>query len=94
MTPVYRAPLRRDDGLSGRIYRAGVEISSRWNGYREGGVRSGERAAREVEALAVEALRRRLGGVAGTRLDTLAADVVAGRIDPYTAAHALIEERP
>ena len=53
-----------------------------------------ERAAREVEALAVEALRRRLGGVAGTRLDTLAADVVAGRIDPYTAADALMEERP
>ena len=51
-------------------------------------------AAREVEALAVEALRRRLGGVAGTRLDTLAADVVAGRIDPYTAADALIGGAP
>ncbi|WP_377641248.1 methylmalonyl Co-A mutase-associated GTPase MeaB [Oryzobacter terrae] len=50
------------------------------------------RAAREVEALAVEALRRRLGGVAGARLEALAADVAAGRLDPYAAADALMEE--
>ena len=50
VTPVCREPLRRDDGLSRRIYRAGAEISSRWNGCREGGVRSGKRAAREVLA--------------------------------------------
>lgn len=49
------------------------------------------RTAREVEGLALEAVRRRLGGVAGERLATLAAEVVAGRLDPYAAADALTD---
>lgn len=49
------------------------------------------RAAQEVEGLALEGLRRSLGGVAGERLQGLAADVVAGRIDPYAAADALLD---
>ncbi len=32
----------------GRIHWAGAEVATRWNGYMDGAVRSGERAAREV----------------------------------------------
>ena len=34
----------------GRIHWAGTETSDYWNGYMDGAVRSGERAAREVLA--------------------------------------------
>ena len=45
------------------------------------------RAAREIEGLALEALRARVGGLRGdARLESLADDVVAGRTDPYAAA--------
>ena len=48
---------------------------------------------REVEGLAVEALRARVGGLHGdSRLDALADDVVAGRTDPYAAADRLVDE--
>jgi len=51
------------------------------------------RAAREVEGLAVETLRARVGGLHGdSRLDALADDVVAGRTDPYAAADRLVGE--
>jgi len=93
----WRPPVLRTEALTG----SGIdEVVSALADHRahlgEEGLRARRtrRAAREVEALAVEALRRRLGGMAGTRLDTLAADVVAGRIDPYAAADALMEERP
>lgn len=50
------------------------------------------RAAREIEAIAVAALRARLGEVAGGEaLDGLAKRVVAGETDPYTAADQLTE---
>ncbi len=49
------------------------------------------RAASEVEAIAVTALRQRLGDVRGGRLlDDLAEEVVAGRCDPYSAADRLL----
>ena len=35
---------------SGRIHWAGTETSTYWNGYMDGAVRSGERAAEEVLA--------------------------------------------
>jgi monoamine oxidase len=41
--PHLRAPV-------GRIHWAGTETSDYWNGYMDGAVRSGERAAREVLA--------------------------------------------
>ena len=51
------------------------------------------RAAREVEALAVEMLRARVGRVAGDdRLAALAAEVVDGRSDPYRAADAIVAD--
>lgn len=53
------------------------------------------RAADEVEAIAVTTLRSRMGDLRSARgdtsLDGLAAEVVEGRTDPYTAADRLVE---
>jgi LAO/AO transport system kinase len=49
------------------------------------------RAADEVESIAVTALRSRMGDLrTGHGLDDLAAEVVAGRTDPYAAADRLV----
>ncbi|MEU7132436.1 methylmalonyl Co-A mutase-associated GTPase MeaB [Streptomyces sp. NPDC046261] len=49
------------------------------------------RAAREVETIAVTALRERIGDLRGDRrVGALAARVVAGEIDPYAAADELV----
>jgi LAO/AO transport system kinase len=49
------------------------------------------RARREVEAIAVTALRESWGDVGGhSELDDLAAQVAAGHTDPYAAADALL----
>jgi LAO/AO transport system kinase len=49
------------------------------------------RARDEIEAIAVTALRERMGDIHGDRrLDALAEDVVAGDSDPYTAAAELV----
>jgi LAO/AO transport system kinase len=52
------------------------------------------RAADEVEAIALTALRERVGDLRTSEgeanLDALAADVVAGRTDPYAAADRLL----
>ncbi len=51
------------------------------------------RARDEIEAIAVTALRARWGDVHGrSELDGLAAAVVAGESDPYTAADALLDD--
>jgi LAO/AO transport system kinase len=50
------------------------------------------RAADEIEAIALTSLRERMGDVrAGRGLDDLADRVVAGELDPYAAADALVE---
>lgn len=50
-----------------------------------------ERARREVEAIALAALRERWGSAGGSEdLDALADRVVAGELDPYAAADALL----
>ncbi|MEV0093319.1 methylmalonyl Co-A mutase-associated GTPase MeaB [Streptomyces sp. NPDC050738] len=50
------------------------------------------RAAHEVETIAVTALRERIGDLRGDqRLDALAGRIVAGELDPYTAADTLVE---
>ena len=52
-----------------------------------------ERAADEVEAIAVTSLRERIGDLrGGDTLDTLAGKVVAGDLDPYAAADELVAE--
>lgn len=49
------------------------------------------RAAREVETIAITALRARLADVHGdTHLEVLAGRVAAGELDPYAAADALL----
>ena len=59
----------------------------------EGARRREERAAREVEAIALAALRERLGDVHGSAaLGALAEKVVAGETDPYSAADELLEQ--
>ncbi|WP_326693982.1 MULTISPECIES: methylmalonyl Co-A mutase-associated GTPase MeaB [unclassified Streptomyces] len=50
------------------------------------------RAAHEVVTIAVTALRERIGDLRGDRrLDALAERIVAGALDPYAAADALVE---
>jgi LAO/AO transport system ATPase len=59
----------------------------------EGHRRRSERAAREIEAIALATLRERIGDVHGSAaLGSLADTVVAGGTDPYTAADQLIEQ--
>lgn len=54
--------------------------------------RRARRARDEVEAIALTALRQRFGDILGHGdLDTLAAAVAAGRLDPYSAADRLLE---
>jgi LAO/AO transport system kinase len=49
------------------------------------------RAAAEVEAIAMEELRGRIGDLrGGTALEVLAGRVAAGKLDPYTAADELV----
>jgi LAO/AO transport system kinase len=54
-------------------------------------VRRRRRARAEIEAIAVASLRSRWEGIRGHEgLDELAAEVVAGRTDPYSAAQRLV----
>lgn len=54
-------------------------------------VRRRRRAADEIEAIAVTALRERIGDLrAGRGLDGLAEQVLAGELDPYAAADRLV----
>ena len=58
----------------------------------EGDRRRLARAAAEVEAIAVAALRERIGDLHGSAaLESLAARVVAGELDPYAAADDLVD---
>ncbi|QEU91764.1 methylmalonyl Co-A mutase-associated GTPase MeaB [Streptomyces kanamyceticus] len=53
--------------------------------------RRAARAAHEVEAIAVTALRERIGSLHGDRrLSALAQRIVAGELDPYAAADELV----
>jgi LAO/AO transport system ATPase len=59
----------------------------------EGERRRAARAAAEIEAIALATLRGRLGDVHGSAaLGTLAGRVVAGDIDPYSAADELLDQ--
>jgi LAO/AO transport system kinase len=59
----------------------------------EGHRRRAERAAREIEAIALAALRERMGDVHGSAaLGALAEQVVAGETDPFRAADELLAQ--
>ena len=91
--PICRTVASRDkdngiDEVLGKIeeHRAWLESSG------EGERRRTERAAREIEAIALAALRERMGDVHGSAaLSSLAVGVVAGETDPYRAADQLID---
>ncbi|MCP2334056.1 methylmalonyl Co-A mutase-associated GTPase MeaB [Actinoalloteichus caeruleus] len=88
--PIVRTVASRAEGMTELV--AAVDEHHDW--MREHGelsARRRRRAASEVEAIAVEELRGRLGDVrGGSALVDLADRVLAGRTDPYTAADELV----
>ena len=88
--PIVKTVASRNEGVDDVVdaieaHRAWLETSG------EGVRRRTARAADEIEAVAVAELRARLGDLRdGTALDTLAAEVVAGRTDPFAAADSLV----
>ena len=69
-------------------------LDAHWAWLGESGERERRRLARareEISAIAVAEMRRQIGGLPGqSRLDDLAAQVAAGKLDPYSAADELI----
>ncbi|MCW2636012.1 MAG: Lysine arginine ornithine transport system kinase [Blastococcus sp.] len=92
--PICKTVASRDtdngvDGVLSRIdqHREWLESSGELHRRRS------ERAAREIEAIALAALRERMGDVHGSAaLGALADQVVAGATDPYRAADELVAQ--
>ncbi len=88
---VVRAVAVKNEGIDDVVaavekHRAWLESSGNLTARRE------RRAAVEVEAIALGALRARIGSLReGTALTTLATRVAAGSIDPYAAADELLK---
>ena len=90
--PICRTVASRetDNGIDGVLdkieeHRGWLESSG------EGRRRREERAAREIEAIALASLRARMGDVHGSAaLGSLAGTVVAGETDPFRAADELL----
>ncbi|UNS99030.1 methylmalonyl Co-A mutase-associated GTPase MeaB [Streptomyces tubbatahanensis] len=89
--PVVKAVAARGEGVEEMV--AALDKHRGW--MEEHGVlaeRRAARAAKEIENIALTALRERMGELrGGKRLDALAARVVEGSLDPYAAADALVE---
>ena len=90
--PILSTVASRGEGISEVV--AALDKHRQWlDDSGERASRQQERAAAEIEAIAVAALRSRIGHVHGTAaLTALAARVVTGELDPYAAADAVIEE--
>jgi LAO/AO transport system kinase len=92
--PICRTVAARDedDGID-RVLEQ-VAAHRRWlTESGEGARRRAERAAREIEAIALAGLRERMGEVRGSAaLAALADAVVAGETDPYRAADRLLAQ--
>ena len=87
--PVLRTVASRGEGVDevvDAVERHGAHLEATG----ELAARRRHRASQEVEAIALDALRARMGSLRGAPLDELAAQVVAGRLDPYAAADALV----
>ncbi|KIF67931.1 transporter [Streptomyces sp. AcH 505] len=88
--PIVKTVAARGTGIDEVVealekHRAWMEEHDVLNG------RRAARAAKEVETIAVTALRERIGDLHGDhRLDALAERIVAGELDPYTAADELV----
>ena len=91
----WRPPILRTVALRGEGIDEVVEELDKHRTWLEetGNLRASRhrRAADEIEAIAVTALRERMGDLrAGRGLDELADRVVAGELDPYAAADVLV----
>lgn len=91
----WRPPIRRTVATSGTGIDALLDSIAEHRAWlvssAEGRRRRIARAAREIEAVALVALRERMGEVGGSAaLDALAEQVVAGRSDPFRAADTLL----
>jgi LAO/AO transport system kinase len=88
--PIVSAIATTGEGIDDLVTR--LEAHGAWLG--ESGERHRRRLARareEVSAIAVSALRERLGALPGeSQLEELAAQVASGELDPYAAADKLI----
>jgi putative protein kinase ArgK-like GTPase of G3E family len=90
--PIVKTVASRDTDNGIDDVLAKIEAHREWlESSGEGHRRRTERAAREIEAIAVAALRERMGDVHGSAaLGTLAEKVVAGEADPFSAADDLV----
>ena len=88
--PIVTTVAARGDGVA----ELAEKIDAHWSwldASGEGDTRRRLRAREEITAIAVAALRQRVGGLPGdSRLDSLAARVAAGEIDPFAAADELV----
>lgn len=90
--PVLKAVARSGEGMS-KVVDALTDHRAWMEGCGELERRRVARALREIEAIALESLRRRWGSVGEQGLVTrLATDVISGRTDPHAAAARLLEE--
>jgi LAO/AO transport system kinase len=88
--PIVKTVASRGEGLA-EVVAAAAKHRSWLAEHGELERRRTRRAAAEVEAIAVAALRARIGDLhGGTALDALAAKVASGSLDPYSAADELI----
>ena len=92
--PICKTVASRDTDNGIDEVLAKVEAHREWlESSGEGHRRRVERAAREIEAIALAALRERMGDVHGSAaLGSLAEQVVAGDTDPFRAADELLAE--
>ena len=88
--PIVKTVASRGEGIDDVL--AAMQKHADWlAGSGEGERRRRARAAGEVEAIAVAALREKIGGLHGSAaLDALAGRVLAGELDPYAAADELV----
>ena len=88
--PVVRTVASAGEGIDDVLTRV-AEHRTWLDSSGEGLRRRRRRAAREIEAIAVGELRRRMGDLGGAAaVDALADRVVAGECDPYVAADELV----
>lgn len=88
--PVLKTIAERGDGIDD-VVAAIARHRDHLLAHGELAARRERRAAAEIEHIALGLLRARLGALpSGPALPRLAADVAAGRTDPYTAASALV----
>jgi LAO/AO transport system kinase len=89
--PVIRTVATTGDGLD-ELVKAVDAHREHLRRSEELAARRARRAREEIESLAIVELRRRLSSLPDNRLDAFAARVLAGELDPYRAADALVAE--